>query len=64
MRHVHKGHTQTAVQGLDFNLHVLAQLFVQRAQRFVHQHQLRIKDQRAGQGYTLLLATRELRRVA
>ncbi len=45
---------------LDLHLHVLAQLLVQRAQRFVHQHQLRLEHQRAGQGHTLLLASGQL----
>ncbi len=43
-------------QTRDFKLHVLAQLFVQCAQRFVHQNQFGFEDQRAGQGDTLLLS--------
>ena len=52
------------MQLLQLDLHVLAQLLVERAQRFVHQHQLRLEHQCAGQGHALLLATRQLRRVA
>ena len=64
MGDVDKGHAQAAVQRAKFNLHVLAQLLVQRAQRFVHQHQLRVEHQRARQRHTLLLAARKLRRQA
>ena len=44
------------VQALDFELHMLAQLLVQGAKRFVHQDQLGIEHQRAGQRDALLLA--------
>ncbi len=47
---------------LDLELHLLAQLLVEGAQRLVHQHQLRLEDQRAGQRHALLLAARELGR--
>jgi hypothetical protein len=40
---------------------VLAKLLVERAERLVHQDQLRIEDQRAREGHALLLASRELR---
>ncbi|MNO25436.1 hypothetical protein D3C76_152720 [compost metagenome] len=58
--HVHHGHAQALVDVLDLHLHVLAQLLVQRAQRFVHQHQLRLEHQCPGQGHTLLLAAGQL----
>ncbi len=61
---VHHGDAEAFVQVLDLHLHLLAQLLVQRAQGFVHQHQLRLEHQRPGEGNTLLLATRELRRIA
>ncbi len=46
---VDHGDTEALVQMLDFHLHVLAKLLVQRSQGLVHQHQLRLEDQRAGQ---------------
>ena len=61
---VHHGDTEALVQVLDLHLHLLAQLLVQRAQRFVHQHQLRLEHQRAGERHALLLATGKLRRIA
>uniref|UniRef100_A0A8W7P6H0 Glucose-6-phosphate isomerase n=1 Tax=Anopheles coluzzii TaxID=1518534 RepID=A0A8W7P6H0_ANOCL len=62
--HVHHGHAQAFVQMLDFHLHVFAQLLVQCAQRFIHQHQLRFEYQGTGQGHTLLLAAGHLAGVA
>ena len=64
VRHVHKRHAQAAVQGFQLDLHVLAQLFVECAQRLVHQHQLGVEHQRTGQGHALLLAARHLRGIA
>ena len=48
----------------DLELHLLAQLLVERAERFVHQHDLRLEHQRARQGDALLLAAGELRRLS
>ncbi|MNP01130.1 hypothetical protein D3C76_929340 [compost metagenome] len=62
--HVDHGHTQALVDMLDLHLHVFAQLLVERAQRFVHQHQLRLEHQGTGQGHPLLLAARQLAGVA
>jgi hypothetical protein len=47
---------------LDFVLHLLAQLLVERAQRFVHQHEFRIEDQSARHGHALLLTAGKLGR--
>ena len=47
---------------LDLVLHMLAQLLVERAERFVHQHQFSVEHQRAGQRDALLLTARKLRR--
>ncbi len=47
---------------LDFILHLLAQLFIERAERFVHQHQVWFKHQGAGHSNTLLLTAGQLRR--
>ena len=49
---------------LDLVLHVLAELFIKRAKRLVHQHQFRLKHQCAGEGNPLLLTTGQLRRLA
>ena len=60
MGHIDHGDSQRFVQVLDLELHMLAQLLVQRAQRFVHQHQGGVEHQRARQGDALLLAARKL----
>ena len=49
------------MQPPDLELHLLAQLLVQCAQRFIHQDQLRLEYQRAGHGDALLLSARKLR---
>ena len=49
---------------LDLELHLLAQLLIQRPQGLVHQHQPGPEHQGAGQRHTLLLAARELVRPA
>ncbi len=50
------------MQVLDLELHVLAELLVERAERLVHQHELWVEDERAGERDALLLAARELGR--
>ena len=62
VRDVDEGHAELPVQLLQLDLHVLAQLLVERAERLVHQHQLRLEHQRARQRHALLLAAGELRR--
>jgi len=62
--HVDHRHPEPLVQVLDLELHVLAELLVEGAERFVHQHELRLKDKRTGERDALLLAARELRRAA
>ena len=52
------------VEVADLELHLLAQRLVQRAERFVQQHDRRFEDQRAGQRDALLLPAGELRRAA
>ena len=52
------------MQVFDLHLHVFTQLLVESAEGLVHQHQLRFEHQRPGQCHTLLLAARQLRRVA
>ena len=59
---VDHGHAEPLVQPPDLELHLLAQLLVQRPERLVHQDQLRLEHQRAGHRDALLLAAGELRR--
>jgi hypothetical protein len=53
--HVRVG-ADALLQPLDLELHLLAQVLVERAQRLVHQEQRRIVDEGAGQRDALLLA--------
>ena len=53
-----KGDAQLTLQGQQFDLHVTAQLFVQRRHRFIQQQQLGLVDDGARQGHALLLAAR------
>ena len=53
---VDHGDAEALVQLPDLELHLLAQLLVERAQRLVHQDQLRLEHQRAGDRDALLLA--------
>ena len=64
VRDVHDGHAELVVQVLDLELHLLAQLLVERAERLVHQHELRPVDERARHRHALLLPAGELRRLA
>ena len=64
MGDVDHGRADAAVNALDLDLHLLAQLLVERAQGLVHQQQARMRDQRPRHGDALLLAARELPRVA
>ena len=52
------------MQRLELDLHVGAQLAVERAQRLVEQQQMRREDERAGERHALLLAAGELSRQA
>jgi len=56
MGHVDNGDAKLFVDMLDLVLHMLAQLLVERAEGFVHQHQFRLEHQRAGQRDALLLS--------
>ena len=50
------------VNGLDFILHLFAQILVKGAQGLVHQHQIGVKDEGPRHRHALLLAAGELRR--
>src|SRR6267378_3063476 len=56
----HHGQAEFALQLLQFELHRLAQLLVERAERFVAKQHARFDNDGAGERDTLLLATGEL----
>ena len=62
MGHINSSNSEVVRKMGDFELHLFAQLLVQRAKGFVHQHQFRLEHQRPGESHTLLLAPRQLRR--
>ena len=62
--HIHRGHAELFVQAAQFDLHVFAQFFVQRRQRFVHQQNARLEDNRPRQRHALLLAAGQLMNAA
>ena len=55
-----EGDAGLALQPLQLDLHFLAQLVVERRQRFVEQQDLRLRRQRAGERHPLLLAAGDL----
>ena len=57
MRHHHTGHADRFNDVDQLKLGLLAQLLVQRAQRFIQQQQLRLFRQASGQSHALLLST-------
>ena len=61
---VDEGDADLALDALELDLHLLAQLEVQRAQRLVEQQHLRAVDDRPRQRDALALAAGELRRLA
>src|SRR5438067_2384516 len=64
MRHVDHGDAELAMDALDLHLHLLAQVLVERAERLVEQHHVRIEDEPARERDALLLTTRQLARIA
>ena len=62
MGHVNRCNPKLVRKVSDLELHLFAQLFVERAKRFVHQDKLGLKHQGAGKRDTLLLTTGQLRR--
>ena len=56
---VEEGDAQPLLHVLQFKLHLLAQLQIQRAQGLVQQQHLRLVDQAAGDGHALLLSAGE-----
>ena len=55
-----EGDAELALQGFQLKLHLLAQLEVQRPQRFVQQQDARLVDEGPGDGDALALAAGEL----
>ena len=60
MGDIDEGDVHIALQPFQLQLHLLAQLEVQRAQRLIQQQDLGFVDQAAGNGHALLLAARHL----
>ena len=60
VRDVHERRARARLDLLELELHLLAQLEVERAQRLVEQQGRRLVDERAREGDALLLAAREL----
>ena len=60
MSDVDEGNTNLLLDALELNLHVLAQLQVQSAQRLVQKQHLGAVHQGAGDGHPLLLTAGEL----
>ena len=56
-----EGDAELALQRLQLDLHLLAELEVERAERLVEQQHLRPVDQRAGERHALALAAGKLR---
>ena len=63
MRNEDEGDTQRPLQRLQFLLHLLAQLEVERTERLVEQQHLRLVDERAGERHALPLPTGKLARL-
>ena len=64
MGHVDERDPDLALDRLQLDLHLLAQLQVEGAERLVEQQDAWLVDDRPGEGDALLLATRELSRLA
>ena len=64
VRHVDDGRVEVLVEALDLGAHLHAQLGVEVGERLVHEEDRRIAHQRAAERDALLLAARELARLA
>ena len=64
VRDEHEGDADRLLQPAQLDLHLLAQLLVERRQRLVEQQHLRPHHQRPGQRHALALAARQLGRAA
>ena len=63
MRDVDHGGADLAMDALDLDLHLLAQILVERAQRLVEQEHIRIENEAARERDTLLLTAGQLARI-
>ena len=63
MGDANEGDPYLLLNRFQLQLHLLAKLLIQCAQRLIQQDDRRTVDQRASQGHALLLPARELRRV-
>ena len=57
---VDRRHPELALDASEFELHLLAQLAIERGKRFIQQQEIRLEHERAGDGDALLLPAREL----
>ena len=64
MRDVDRRHAEPLVQVANLDLHLLAQLLVERRQGLVHEQDARLEDDGAGERDALALTARELVDVA
>ena len=60
MRDVDKGFLRAPLNLLELDLHILSELEVERAERFVQQNDIGVADESARDGDTLLLTARQL----
>src|SRR5690606_20606622 len=58
------GHAERALDTLDLDLHLLAQVLVEGAERLVEKEQRGFENECAGQRHTLLLSSRKLLGIA
>src|SRR5262249_47040134 len=63
VRHVHHGDADLAVNALELDLHLLAQVLVQGPEGLVEQKHIRVEDEATGERDTLLLTAGQLARV-
>src|SRR5262249_3082538 len=64
VRDVDHGDAELAMDALDLDLHLLAQILVERAERLVEQHHVGVEHEAARQRDALLLAAGQLARIA
>jgi len=62
MRHIKESDPHLLLEVLQLDLHLFAQLEIERAERFIQEQHARLVDQRPRQSDPLLLPTRQLRR--
>src|SRR5262249_14593993 len=60
MRHIDGGHAELLMEAAELDLHMLAQLLVERGERLVHEEDARLEDDGSGERDALTLAARQL----